>query len=219
MALFRKKPQQMSLPGMDGARGRGAKVTAPDRPGAFKRLRGSLTTVPMTRRRFLAGTLGWVTAAIATALGIPALAAWVSPALRKQSQGWSPIGKLTDPGPDQPDLSVTGTPIEAHFTRFVQDAYLQAQPQEVAVYVVNEGEGKFTIFDDHCTHLGCPYSWNLDKNEFDCPCHNGVFDPQGRVLGGPPPRPLDRYEFKVENGVLYAGKLFRVNDQLQRITQ
>ena len=51
-----------------------------------------------------------------------------------------------------------------------------------------------------------------------CPCHNGVFDPQGRVLGGPPPRPLDRYEYKVENGVLYAGKLFKVNDQLQRIT-
>lgn len=219
MPLFRREPKQMALPGMDVRGGKAPRAVAPDRPGPFKRLRRSLTTVPMTRRRFLAGTLGWVTAAIGTALGIPALAAWVSPALRKQTEGWSPIGKLTDPGPDQPDLSPIGTPIEAHFTQFVQDAYLQAQPQQVAVYVINEGDGKFTIYDDHCTHLGCPYSWNADKNEFDCPCHNGVFDPQGRVLGGPPPRPLDRYEFKVENGVLYAGKLFRVNDQLQRITQ
>ena len=112
-----------------------------------------------------------------------------------------------------------GTPIEAHFTQFVEDAYLQAQPQQVAVYVINEGDGQFEIFDDHCTHLGCPFSWDADQNQFNCPCHNGVFDPEGRVLGGPPPRPLDHYEFKVENGVLYAGKLFRVNDQLQRITR
>ena len=219
MPLFRRRPKQMALPGMDVRGGKTPRAVAPDRPGSIKRLRRSLTTVPLTRRRFLTGTLGWVTAAIAAALGIPALVAWVSPAMRKQTEGWSPIGKLTDPGPDQPDLSPIGTPIEAHFTQFVEDAYLQAQPQQVAVYVINEGDGQFEIFDDHCTHLGCPFSWDADQNQFNCPCHNGVFDPEGRVLGGPPPRPLDHYEFKVENGVLYAGKLFRVNDLLQRITR
>jgi len=218
--LFRRKPKQMSLPGIGAPAGRAARSRTPDRPNAFKRLHGSLTTVPMTRRRFLAGTLGWVTAAIGAALGTPALVAWVSPAFRTQQGGWSPIGPLTGkPGPDEPDLTVIGTPIQTHFTQFVEDAYLQAQPQQVAVYVINEGNGKFTIYDDHCTHLGCPYAWSADKSQFDCPCHNGVFDQQGRVLGGPPARPLDRYEYKVEGEVLYAGKLFRVNDQLQRITQ
>jgi Rieske Fe-S protein len=215
MALFRRRPKQMALPGMSAPRGRAAKP----RPSAFRRLRGSLVESPMTRRRFLEGTLGWVTAAIVAALGIPAAIAWVSPALREQAGGWYPIGKLKDPGPDEPDLSVIGVPIEAHFTQFIQDAYLEAQPQNVAVYVINHGDGKFSIYDDRCTHLGCPYKWEEKPKQFVCPCHNGVFDTEGRVLGGPPPRPLDRYEYKVENGVLYAGKLYRVNDQLQRITQ
>jgi menaquinol-cytochrome c reductase iron-sulfur subunit len=211
MARSRKEPKQLTLPGVDASR------TRANRPGPIKRLRGSLTSTPMTRRRFLEGTLGWVTAAIMVALGVPAAIAWVSPAFRKQTEGWSPIGKLEDPGPDQPDLSVLNVPIEAHFTQFVRDAYLEAQPQNVAVYVVNHGHGEFTIFDDRCTHLGCPFSWNPDKSQFDCPCHNGVFNPEGRVLGGPPSRPLDRYEYKVEGGVLYAGRLYQVNDNLQPI--
>ncbi len=200
----------MTLPGVE---------TGPvRRRGPFGRLRSSLTTAPMTRRRFLGGTLAWVTAAIAAALGIPALIAWVSPALRKQTEGWSPIGNIEDPGPGQPDLNVVGLPIEAHFTQFVRDAYLEAQPQNVAVYVVNHGDGKFTIFDDRCTHLGCPFSWNDKASEFDCPCHNGIFDQEGRVIGGPPPRPLDRYEYKVEGGILYAGKLYQVDENLQPVT-
>lgn len=203
----------MTLPGVDAPRAKPARQGGP-----IRRLRSSLTTTPMTRRRFLEGTLGWVTAAIAAAIGIPALIAWVSPALRKQTEGWSPIGTLEDPGPGQPDLSVLNVPILAHFTQFVRDAYLEAQPQNVAVYVINHGDGKFTIYDDRCTHLGCPFLWEEDKSQFNCPCHNGVFDQEGRVLGGPPPRPLDHYEYKVENGVLYAGKLYQVDDELNRIT-
>jgi Rieske Fe-S protein len=30
-----------------------------------------------------------------------------------------------------------------------------------------------------------------------------VFDKDGQVISGPPPRPLDRYEAKVEDGQLY----------------
>jgi len=45
-----------------------------------------------------------------------------------------------------------------------------------------------------------------------------VFDLDGRVLGGPPPRPLDRYEVKIEDGVLYVGKLYRVDRDLKRMT-
>jgi menaquinol-cytochrome c reductase iron-sulfur subunit len=155
---------------------------------------------------------------LAAALGIPALAAWVSPALREETQDWVPVGSLTDPGPGQPDLSPVGVPIATSFTRLVQDAYLSAQPQPVAVFIVNHGDEKFTIFDNRCTHLGCPFNWDEAKGEYVCPCHNGLFDEQGRVTGGPPPRPLDRYAYKVEDGVLYAGELFQVNENLERVT-
>jgi Rieske Fe-S protein len=33
---------------------------------------------------------------------------------------------------------------------------------------------------------------------FRCPCHGGVFDAEGNVVEGPPPRPLDRVEVRVD---------------------
>ncbi len=211
----RKKlePKQLSLPGVDVE-----KVSPPRRPGPIARARQLLTSRPMTRRRFLAGTLGWVSAGIAAALGIPAAVAVVSPSFREEDLGWSPVARIGKPEPGEPDLSVIGVPVLTSFTSLVEDAYMKAAPKDVAIYVINEGEGSFTIYDDRCTHLGCPYNWNDKETEFLCPCHNGVFDEKGRVTGGPPPRPLDRYEYKVENGVLYVGKLFQVNDDLERIT-
>jgi menaquinol-cytochrome c reductase iron-sulfur subunit len=202
---------------MEVARGRRRRSAG--RGGTVRWLHGSLGTAPITRRRMLEGTLAWVTAAIAAALGIPALAAWISPALRKETQDWVPVGSLADPGPGQPDLNVVGEPVATSFTRLVQDAYLAAQPQPVAVFVVNHGDGKFTVFDNRCTHLGCPVNWTGESRQYFSPCHGGVFDEDGRVLGGPPPRPLDRYAYKVEQDVLYAGELFQVNENLQRITQ
>lgn len=211
----RKKlePKQLSLPGVDVE-----KVSPPRRPGPIARARQVLTSRPMTRRRFLAGTLGWVSAGIAAALGIPAAVAVVSPTFRTQDTGWSPVARIGKPEPGDPDLTVVGVPVLTTFTSLVEDAYMKASPKAVAIYVVNEGGGEFTIFDDRCTHLGCPVAWEEDQQQYHSPCHNGLFDLEGRVIGGPPPRPLDRYEYKVENGVLYVGKLFRVNDELQRIT-
>jgi menaquinol-cytochrome c reductase iron-sulfur subunit len=213
---FRRHPRQLTLPGIDVPKQR--VPAARPSGGPIRRARVHLTTAPVTRRRFLAGTLGWVSAAIAAVLGVPAAAAVVSPMLRHEDLGWSPVGSLAKPGPGEPDLRVEGEPILTQFTSLVEDAYLKAAPRDVAIYVVNEGGGEFTIFDDHCTHLGCPFDWNEDDRQFECPCHNGVFDPEGRVLGGPPPRPLDRYEYKVENGVLFVGRSYHVDDALRRVT-
>ncbi len=207
------EPKQMTLPGVEVA-----KKAPPKRPGPIARARLVLTSKPLTRRRFLAGTLGWVSAGIAAALGIPAAAAVVSPALREDDVGWSPVARIGKPEPGEPDLTVVGVPVLTSFTSLVEDAYMKATPKDVAIYVTNLGNEEFLVLDDRCTHLGCPFNWNEKGQEFECPCHNGVFDEQGRVVSGPAPRPLDHYEYKVENGVLYVGKLFRVNDELQRIT-
>src|SRR5438034_9031679 len=53
-----------------------------------------------------------------------------------------------------------------------------------------------------CPHLGCSIAWHDDKNKFICPCHNGQFTAEGKLLGGPPPRGMDRLESKVEDGKL-----------------
>ncbi len=56
-----------------------------------------------------------------------------------------------------------------------------------------------------CTHLGCKTYWEPDKDRFYCPCHEAVFDTEGNVVSGPPPRPLDSYDVKVdENNNVYV---------------
>ena len=61
----------------------------------------------------------------------------------------------------------------------------------------------FLAMSNICTHLGCRVRWIADQEQFFCPCHNGVFDKDGTVVSGPPPRPLDRYEVKVEGETVY----------------
>jgi cytochrome b6-f complex iron-sulfur subunit len=59
-------------------------------------------------------------------------------------------------------------------------------------------------FSRRCTDLGCLVSWNKEREQFVCPCHQGVFDKTGRNIAGPPPRPLDRYEVVARGGQFYV---------------
>jgi cytochrome b6-f complex iron-sulfur subunit len=54
-----------------------------------------------------------------------------------------------------------------------------------------------------CPHLGCQVHWEKEQQRFQCPCHRASFDAEGRVLFGPPPRGLDRYEVELKSGAVY----------------
>lgn len=163
----------------------------------------------ITRSRFLVWTAGVAGVAVAAALGVVALPPVVAPAFRDQDTGWTPIGNVDSAEPGQADLSQAGTVVSSSFTRTVSDAYLPPEEQKTPVFVRNDGEGRFTVFDARCTHLGCPLAWSSTDREFLCACHGGVYDERGVVADGPPPRQLDRYQSKVEGGVLYVGRLQR----------
>ncbi|NIS68325.1 MAG: Rieske 2Fe-2S domain-containing protein [Proteobacteria bacterium] len=62
---------------------------------------------------------------------------------------------------------------------------------------INRTEQGLLAMSAICTHLRCIVQWNEPKNVFECPCHAGVFNAVGEVLGGPPPRPLDLHPIKV----------------------
>ena len=68
-------------------------------------------------------------------------------------------------------------------------------------------------YGPQCTHLGCAYHWDESRNHFLCPCHTSVFSVDGAVVSGPAPRPLDRYETKVENGKLLLGPLHQSKEK------
>lgn len=57
--------------------------------------------------------------------------------------------------------------------------------------------GEWKAFSAICTHLSCTVRFKADTSQIWCPCHNGLYDLNGRNLpGSPPPRPLP--EFKVQ---------------------
>jgi len=63
----------------------------------------------------------------------------------------------------------------------------------------------FIALSSTCPHLGCQVRWEGQNNRFFCPCHNGVFDPSGKAIAGPPGeagQSLPRYDLKIENGML-----------------
>jgi Rieske Fe-S protein len=83
-----------------------------------------------------------------------------------------------------------------------RNGYLMEE-QGVSVFVTTANGSEFTVLSNICTHLGCRVRWVDEQDGFFCPCHNGVFSRNGDVVSGPPPRPLDRFESKVEEGQLF----------------
>lgn len=41
-----------------------------------------------------------------------------------------------------------------------------------------------------CPHFGCRLSWVKEKDRYQCPCHGGAFDAEGRPIAGPPTEPM-----------------------------
>ncbi len=64
--------------------------------------------------------------------------------------------------------------------------------------LIHDEEGNLKAFSLVCTHMACLVSWQPEKKEFYCPCHDGYFDAEGRVISGPPPAPLERWLVEVK---------------------
>jgi len=151
-----------------------------------------------TRRNFYIGSIYALMGVISTALGIPALIyLLIPPKVRKVSE-WIELGDITRLTPN--------APVEMTFRRNRVDGWRVISEKSTA-WVVKSLDGHVTAFGPQCTHLGCAYHWEEGKNEFLCPCHTSLFGLDGKVLAGPAPRPLDRYETRVIGNKLLVGKL------------
>jgi cytochrome b6-f complex iron-sulfur subunit len=71
--------------------------------------------------------------------------------------------------------------------------------------LLREEDGALKAFSLVCTHMACTVTWNGEKKEFYCPCHDGFFDGEGKVLGGPPPAPLERWKVDVRGDKVIIG--------------
>lgn len=76
--------------------------------------------------------------------------------------------------------------------------------QETPGQLIELEDGSFAAYSLVCTHLGCIVKWE-DKNKiFHCPCHGGKFDPNGNVIAGPPPRPLNKFKVSIEGNDIFV---------------
>lgn len=113
-------------------------------------------------------------------------------ALRPSQEGdsrWLRAGALTDLTP--------GVPVPKVLAISRQSGWYRERARET-VFLVWDGNKTVHALSATCTHLGCQVRWDAAATSFRCPCHGGTFDAQGNVVEGPPPRPLDRVETRVD---------------------
>ncbi len=152
----------------------------------------------ISRRDFIKLTTAAVGTVIGVAIGLPSIDYLIDPALKAtKADAWIPLGKFAD--------FEIGKPTLATFTRSTANGW-EKTVNSYGVFVLRKTETDTLVLSNKCTHLGCHVNWKDDRQEYICPCHDAQFDINGKVLGGPPPRPLDRYtgdQLKVENDILY----------------
>ena len=150
---------------------------------------------PISRRKFLSTATWGIGGLIGAALGIPAIAYILGPALKDDTkQNWTRLGATS-----KVEL---GTPTLFKVKIERQTGWI-VDKMELSAYVLTDNGREFAAMSNICTHLACRVRWIADREQFFCPCHDGVFAKDGDVVSGPPPRPLDRYEIKVEDDQLF----------------
>lgn len=65
-------------------------------------------------------------------------------------------------------------------------------------------QGVVRAFSSVCPHFGCKVKWESDNDRFLCPCHIGVFDPDGLVVSGPPATGLTEFPVSIKKGKIYV---------------
>ncbi len=165
----------------------------------------------MTRRKaFVVGgqALGGLAGA---AVALPVVGFAVAPILETPDEIWSAVGNLND----FDDESYTAV------IKTIRSGIGEAG--KTTVYVrqgsaaLDEDPASYIAISTRCAHLGCPVRFFEAARTFICPCHGGVYDFEGKVIGGPPVRPLDRFQTRVANGKVEVGPRFSVTADLEPV--
>jgi menaquinol-cytochrome c reductase iron-sulfur subunit len=179
-------------------------------PGAFE-------GETITRRRFMTGTVHGAGAIAVSAFALPALGFAAGSALfDRPPVDWEAIGAPED------------FPNDTYLPRVITEVTGIGQVGRTTIYVRARNDDidappnppgydeQFVAISTRCMHLGCPVRYIDAAKRFVCPCHGGVYDFRGKVSGGPPVRPLDRFYTRVRNGQVEVGPRYSVNSEFRR---
>ena len=131
------------------------------------------------RRNFLNIAMGGSAAAFAVAMGYP-VARFIEPRPPVES-GPASVGKVEE------------FPLGSVKTVLVHDR---------PVLISRAQDGQIRAFSAICTHLQCIVGYSAERNQIECPCHQGVYSVDGQRLSGPPPRNLEEMSVAIADGLV-----------------
>ena len=149
----------------------------------------------VSRRGFLKKITIAIYGAVTFLAGLPLLSFFVSPALLKSGEEWIDLGPAA--GFKKPN------PVGVIYDKLIKDGWNERISSTTAW--IYESENELIALSPVCTHRGCLVSFDADRDSFACPCHGGLYDRSGAVIGGPPPKPLKRHKIKIVDGNLLIG--------------
>jgi menaquinol-cytochrome c reductase iron-sulfur subunit len=178
-------------------------------PGAFE-------GETVTRRRFMSATVHGAGAVAAAAFTLPALGFALAPVFHETAFNWQAVGP---PGefPLTTYVVKVITLVQGIGEAGNSIAYMRKRNPAIDTEPADQ-YNQYIALSSRCMHLGCPVRYVAAASRFICPCHGGVYDFRGLVVGGPPVRPLDRFYTRLTNGVVEVGPRYSVNDELRRFS-
>lgn len=152
----------------------------------------------VSRRGLYLAAIYGLGAVMGIALAVPAAIYLLVPPRTRAKDDWVEAGDIASLEPN--------APVEVSFRKQRVDGWRTIIEKRTA-WLVKTPDNKLLAFGPQCTHLGCAYHWEDKDKSFVCPCHTSLFSIDGKVISGPAPRPLDRYEAKVSGTKVLLGDL------------
>jgi Rieske Fe-S protein len=177
---------------------------------------GSFEGETITRRRLMTGGANLAGAVATAAFVLPALGFALGPVFEKHEQRWQAVGP-PDEFPDDTYVPKVITIVDGIGQAGKSTAYVRKRNAKLDTDKPDQ-YNQYIAISTRCMHLGCPVRFVEAAARFICPCHGGVYDFEGKVDGGPPVRPLDRFYTRVRNGQVELGPRYSVNRELRRFS-
>jgi Rieske Fe-S protein len=183
---------------------------------ADRNMPGAFEGETVTRRRFMTMTAHGAGAVATTAFALPALGFAAGSALfERPDVRWEAVGKPDD-FPNDTYIPRVITAVAGVGETGKTTVYMRRHNPQIDGDVGQDIHQEFVAISTRCMHLGCPVRYVEASARFICPCHGGVYDLTGKVSGGPPVRPLDRFYTRVRNGQVEVGPRYSVNSEFKR---
>jgi menaquinol-cytochrome c reductase iron-sulfur subunit len=152
-------------------------------------------------------------------VALPAVGFAVAPLFEEEEVRWQAVGATSAFTPDtyKPVVvtEVDGIGEAGKTTVYVRQGNPEITADQSEYPAENPDE--YIAISTRCAHLGCPVRFVQAAGNFICPCHGGVYGFLGERIGGPPVRPLDRFQTRVANDQVEVGPRFSVTSQLDPV--